>query len=188
MNCQCWTNRTQTQAHRAVPAALGRRLEASLNTAAFIIFFAAICNLITLFLALDVLFEKAGFGKGLTAIIINAIHVGVPIGAILLDAALNRTTYGMRKRQLEFIQPDGSQAGHLRAACRVFIGLVFLPLSPVSWIFAALDERRRTVADLTCGTVVVLTSATSGKRMCSGCGYNLTGNTSGVCPECGQQA
>jgi hypothetical protein len=23
---------------------------------------------------------------------------------------------------------------------------------------------------------------------CQGCGYNLTGNTSGVCPECGQKA
>jgi hypothetical protein len=25
----------------------------------------------------------------------------------------------------------------------------------------------------------------SGKGLCSSCGYNLTGNTSGVCPECG---
>jgi hypothetical protein len=26
----------------------------------------------------------------------------------------------------------------------------------------------------------------SGAPLCSGCSYNLTGNTSGVCPECGK--
>ena len=27
----------------------------------------------------------------------------------------------------------------------------------------------------------------SGMRVCMDCGYNLTGNVSGVCPECGEQ-
>lgn len=188
MNFQVRANRTQTPAQCAVPAPLVRRLEASLNTGASIICLAVICNLITLFLALDVLFERAGFGKGLAGIVINAFHFGVPIGAILLDAALNRTTYGMRKRQLQFIRPDGTHAGHLRAVSRVLVGFVLFPILPVSWTFAVLDERRRTVADLICRTMVVLTSASSGERMCSGCGYNLTANLSGVCPECGQQA
>lgn len=29
------------------------------------------------------------------------------------------------------------------------------------------------------------TLATRGKPICTNCGYNLTGNTSGTCPECG---
>jgi hypothetical protein len=31
----------------------------------------------------------------------------------------------------------------------------------------------------------VVRRKTSGKSTCTSCGYNLTGNISGVCPECG---
>ena len=47
------------------------------------------------------------------------------------------------------------------------VGLLSLPF----WLPAALRDERR--------------SKRRRKGLCLACGYNLTGNTSGVCPECG---
>ena len=51
--------------------------------------------------------------------------------------------------------------------------LLLLTAIPTAWLW----HRDRRL--LTCLT---------GHLLCRGCGYDLTGNTSGVCPECGEKA
>ena len=45
-------------------------------------------------------------------------------------------------------------------------------LLPIFWIGMKLAHRRRAILR-------------ARRNVCAGCGYSLTGNTSGVCPECG---
>ena len=46
--------------------------------------------------------------------------------------------------------------------------ILFMAIAPAFWVRAEISRRRRLRSGL-----------------CQSCGYDLTGNTSGVCPECG---
>jgi hypothetical protein len=52
----------------------------------------------------------------------------------------------------------------LAAVC----GVVITSVLPIAWLFVRLFVRPKSLADV-----------------CAQCSYNLTGNVSGVCPECG---
>jgi len=75
----------------------------------------------------------------------------------------------------------------------VFVGPFYIWFSPSPRFFAfAIPPTILAVSALTWGyiggRVVGARAAWRAKLMeglCSACGYNLTGNTSGVCPECG---
>jgi len=57
---------------------------------------------------------------------------------------------------------------------------IFLPLWFVALLFAVLPASRI--------TTILQQRHTDREHLCPTCGYNLTGNTSGVCPECGTPA
>jgi len=56
----------------------------------------------------------------------------------------------------------------------IFAGFVLPPLLTLLVYRAALQNA--------CWAIL----ATRGEPICTACGYNLTGNVSGVCPECGR--
>ena len=79
----------------------------------------------------------------LTPFVLNALY-----------AARHLATFGMRMRDLQFRLSDGSTASGARCFVRALVALLCMPLLPVSVITALVDERRRSVADLLCGTTV----------------------------------
>ncbi|MGE5607612.1 MAG: RDD family protein [Bacillota bacterium] len=88
----------------------------------------------------------------------NAVGISLLWGALLgggvLSAASWRATYGMRVMGIRLGRVNGGQIGFGRCLVRVVVGMVVMPLAPVSWIVAMRDERRRGLADWICGTVV----------------------------------
>jgi uncharacterized RDD family membrane protein YckC len=60
----------------------------------------------------------------------------------------------MRVMGIRFGGVNGGQIGFGRCLVRVVVGIVVMPVAPVSWVVAMRDDRRRGVADRICGTVV----------------------------------
>jgi hypothetical protein len=58
--------------------------------------------------------------------------------------------------------------GHRAVVVRLWLLLILTLAFPAVWVVA-----------------LILRRVPRGKSLCPSCGYNLTGNTSGVCPECG---
>lgn len=106
--------------------------------------------------------------------------------ALLLDAARNPTTNPTDPRQIALAQKlNAARVALLQSslptspfrpyesyrAVTFPLWLLMLPvLGPAAgWAVSKLRRRRRTRSN-----------------RCPACGYNLTGNTSGICPECGE--
>lgn len=85
-----------------------------------------------------------------------------------------RATYGMRIRGLEFRSVGGDYVTFAWCACRISVGILTLPLAPVSLLLALGHRDRRTIADRLCGTVVCK-SADLDDGYCGKCGCSLTG-------------
>jgi hypothetical protein len=68
---------------------------------------------------------------------------------------------------LTFLYGGGGTLNALLRDLGFFFGILFC----VGWLALAITHRDR-----------------AGDTHCKKCGYDLTGNTSGVCPECGTQA
>jgi hypothetical protein len=174
---------------RLRPASLVRRVESTLNTAVVIVVVGVVSSLIARVLAVDELLHEAGLSTGTSGAIDAAVFLLIWVTPILLDSIINRATYGMRARQLSFADKDQRALGRRRVAARIACGALLLPLFPVSLVIALLDDRNRTLADLVCGTVVLSRDnpPSNPEAVRCTCGYDLTGNTSSTCPECGQR-
>jgi len=61
---------------------------------------------------------------------------------------------GMKALGLKFASIRGGQIGPWHAITRVLVGVVFIPLSPISLVCAIVDRRRRSLADIVCRTVL----------------------------------
>jgi hypothetical protein len=59
--------------------------------------------------------------------------------------------------------------GHARIGICFWFPITVFSIAPLTWFVGRLRRRRRRTSNL-----------------CVTCGYNLTGNTSGTCPECGR--
>ncbi|MCY2954784.1 MAG: RDD family protein [Planctomycetota bacterium] len=77
-----------------------------------------------------------------------------PSATVLLEGSFRRGTYGMRLVDLRIGTRNGGPIGFWWCLVRIFLGVVLLPLLPVSAIIAFIDDRHRTLADLICGTAV----------------------------------
>jgi len=90
-----------------------------------------------------------------TAEWIQAIVVyAVPVAVFVVDGAMAGATYGMRKRKLRFYCEDGMPAGKVRSLVRILVGIAILPMLPVSLCMLLRDERRRSLADRLCKTII----------------------------------
>jgi uncharacterized RDD family membrane protein YckC len=108
----------------------------------------------------------------------------LPVIWIILDGARSRATYGMRHRKLIFAASDGCELTFLSCSVRILVGILLLPLAPISFAMGMHDSRNRTLADRLCGTVVYMQLAGT-PGYCVGCGYCLYGLPEPRCPECG---
>ncbi len=65
-----------------------------------------------------------------------------------------RATSGMRVRGIRFGDSNGRPISKRRCAVRIAIGIILLPLFPISWVMGLLDARNRTLPDRICGMAV----------------------------------
>jgi uncharacterized RDD family membrane protein YckC len=78
----------------------------------------------------------------------------VPLLLNALYAARRAGTYGMVHRRLILVNEEGRPVFGPQAFLRAVVGILLLPLVPVSVITALLTAHRRSLADLVCGTKV----------------------------------
>ena len=87
------------------------------------------------------------------------------------DMVIRRGQYIMRvsgSGQYSFFISYAGQIHSKGVALPYWIIILLTAIAPGFWLRAEISRRRRMRTGL-----------------CQSCGYNLTGNTSGVCPECG---
>ena len=134
---------------------LARRVEAAITTT-------VICAILSLVLtwAVNTVFPLDQYlivrvMRGKTADILTGGFVWlVPLLWFVLDGAFHRATYGMRSRKLVFVFQEAAQASRLRSLCRIAMGIVLMPVLPVTVVVALADRKHRTIADLVCSTTV----------------------------------
>lgn len=80
----------------------------------------------------------------------------LPLAVTAVDAAAKRATIGMRIMHLRLAARDGAHIGFWRCSARIVMGIILLPLLPISAFMAYVDARHRTLADRLCETAVWL--------------------------------
>jgi len=83
-----------------------------------------------------------------------------------------REDFGFTRPEFGLAPPAASGAAGATYIILPFWTLLLLPAIPTAWLWYR--DRR-------------LLSCSPDHLFCRGCGYDLTGNTSGVCPECGEK-
>jgi uncharacterized RDD family membrane protein YckC len=82
------------------------------------------------------------------------IVFGLPSVAYLMVGASHRATAGMRIQRIVFARVHGDTISFAQAFVRLSIGLLLIPLLPISIIIKYCDRYGRSLADLICGTAV----------------------------------
>ena len=122
---------------------------------------------------------------------VNCGRLEVPTFAALYAPA-NHRSLGPRFRPHAFYQSDlfelGRRPGYVGVGSRIYYAWIVIPLwlllllaaSPIVWpLLTAIPTAWLWHRDRR------LFSCSPDHLLCSRCGYDLTGNTSGVCSECG---
>jgi hypothetical protein len=162
-----------------------RRAEAAFTTALIVVVMGAIVAwLVGTALPVDQFMRAAGVNAGVADACAGFFVFGIPVAWMLFDGALRRATYGMRKRNLIFRKGEGQDITFWPCCARILVGILLLPVIPVSAVLAVFDARHRTAADLLCGTGVYMRPDGETGR-CTKCGYDLRGLPAPRCPECG---
>jgi len=78
----------------------------------------------------------------------------VPILAISWEGAFERSTYGMRLMTIRIRSRSGEPIDFWWCFARILLAITLAPLAPISGVVALIDPRRRSLADLICGTAV----------------------------------
>ena len=136
-------------------ATLISRFEAGISTAIPVILwsFIALWGINTIF-PFDIYLAQYGLSKWHSEVLSVAVVLTLPLFWVILDGSIARATYGMRKRNIRFGNPDGMQINIGRCIIRIVAGIVLFPLFPISLMIALMDKRHRTIADRLCKTVV----------------------------------
>jgi uncharacterized RDD family membrane protein YckC len=79
---------------------------------------------------------------------------GPPVIWCVVDGSVHRATFGMRRCRLRYALRGDSQPTLSRAAVRIVVGVMVLPLLPISLVLLR-TNLRRSIADIICGTLVV---------------------------------
>jgi hypothetical protein len=134
-----------------------RRVEAALTTLVYALLLGLIAAVL---LIVFFPFDHHLVVRGWTPRQANRINWGLIFSITLLifavDGALHKATYGMRSRCIQFSMEDGQAISRCRAFLRVIVGILLIPVMPISIFLAIRDKQHRTLADFICGTTVVL--------------------------------
>ncbi len=88
----------------------------------------------------------------------------VPLVAwLLFDGADRRGSLGLRLMRCRIGSQQGGEIGFWRCFWRLWLGIMFVPLFPVSAMVALCNERGRTLADMASGTTVWYEPASLGQ-------------------------
>ncbi len=93
-------------------------------------------------------------GKWTGEIVVLGMAVIVPIICAILAGKWRTATYGMKARKLVFSDVAGGSLGSGRYLLRVLVGMICVPLLPLSVITCLMSKQRRSIPDYLCGTVV----------------------------------
>lgn len=143
-------------AHGAAGARLSRRLDAALNTAVPFCFFGIVlawgCSTVC---PVAAYLMRFGVTSPLADVLAAAVPWIVVVVVFVADAAAHRTSFGMRRRGLRVVRPDREHPSRLRVAGRCIVGLVLLPLAPLSAWLLFRDPARRSLLDRLTGTCTI---------------------------------
>jgi len=78
----------------------------------------------------------------------------LPVLCITLDAMFRGATYGMYKWLLVFRDAEGGELSRMRLFLRAWLGIVLIPLAPLSIALVLFSRTRRSIADHICGTTI----------------------------------
>ncbi len=91
----------------------------------------------------------SGLPKILSQVLAYSFYYGLPLLLVTIYGTRTRATLGMRLGDI-----DGEEISWRRSFVRIAVGIILVPLFPVSWFLAVRDDKRRTLADRICKTVV----------------------------------
>jgi uncharacterized RDD family membrane protein YckC len=84
----------------------------------------------------------------------------LPVAAIAIDSAYKRATFGMRRVNLLFVGQEGFELTIGRSLSRVIVGVTVFPLWPISVLVIFFNKDCRSLADLICGTRIIIREKT----------------------------
>ena len=142
-------------------SSLVRRFEASVTSAIPVIAMTMVFAWVLGFmLDIGLLLERTyGLHHRQSEALTCVIIYGIPILWFVFDGSFFKATYGMRVRSIRFCVRGGKTISLGRCCCRILIGLLLLPLAPISLVIAIIDGENRSIADVVCGTVVCMKKA-----------------------------
>ena len=163
-----------TTQHSFVPATLDDRIDAAVRDAVQAFVWLVVSSLVLRSAyPLDEYLRLSGYSSTVQNGACLAVVWFVPALWIVIEGGLRRGTYGMRRQGILFALATGQRPSALRCALRcairLSIGLLMMPLAPLSYIFAAFTTDRRMPADMICGVKmckceVVKTDASPNRR------------------------
>ncbi len=137
------------------PASGVRRTEAAATSAVPIVVWGLLLNCAGFSGCTDAILSGLTPGsKPLAEGILFSIGYGLPFVCNALYAASYGATYGMRNRKVVYRSTDGRPISGAHRFVRALVGVALLWLLPVSIVVAIIDKRKRSLADLVCGTTV----------------------------------
>jgi uncharacterized RDD family membrane protein YckC len=164
-------------------ATLAQRVIASLRTILEIVLCSLVLTIGLHVVPIDEIMTQNGISQAWADAVAIFVIWGIPILGMFTTSIFARRTLGMRKRGLIFKAANGHDITILHCGLRLIAGCVFLPVAPLSLVLAIRDSRRRTLADLLCGTIVCAKSKDI-EVSCANCGFVQQGLSGLRCPKC----
>lgn len=136
-------------------ASIMQRFEASITTAlpAFLFNVIALWAMNSIF-PLDMYLVNYGLTLRQSDMLTCILPICLTLLWIVFDGGISRATYGMRNRKIRYGTTHGLPISMRRCILRIVVGIITIPLFPVSTVMAIRDKHKQTIADRICKTIV----------------------------------